>query len=202
MRYFEEFHAKNSKITLSIDNRVKRLDDCEYYASKISVASNVNNLKSFKFNILHFNDVYQLESTRKEEPVGGIIITVYIYLDLGFARFHSVIENYRSSYPKESTLLLFSGDCFSPSTHSIITKGKHMIQPLNCLNIDAACLGNHDLDFGFDVATVLLSQTNFPWVLSNVVNSKNSLPLVGTHLYTIINREDVRIGIIGLAEKY
>jgi 5'-nucleotidase len=72
--------------------------------------------------ILHFNDAYKLEPF-KSEPVGG------------FARFYS-------SWIAEETpgcLRLFSGDVFNPSLESTVTKGKHMVQPLNALKLDASC---------------------------------------------------------------
>lgn len=45
-----------------------------------------------------------------------------------------------------------------------------MVPVLNRLQIDVACYGNHDFDFGESRLTELSMQTNFPWVLSNVVS--------------------------------
>jgi 5'-nucleotidase len=52
-----------------------------------------------EFFILHFNDVYNIESN-SQEPVGGA------------ARFITVLENLISQKP---TLVFFSGDALSPS---------------------------------------------------------------------------------------
>lgn len=49
--------------------------------------------------IIHFNDVYNVESRTSPEPVGGA------------ARFCSAIKSFQHLHP----LILFSGDCFSPS---------------------------------------------------------------------------------------
>ena len=48
--------------------------------------------------------------------------------------------------PKPCTV--FSGDVFAPSLMSTVTKGKHMVKYLNMMGITAACIGNHDFDFG------------------------------------------------------
>jgi 5'-nucleotidase len=71
--------------------------------------------------ILHFNDAYKLEPF-KSEPVGG------------FARFH-----YAWMAEEKASLRLFSGDVFNPSLESTVTKGKHLVEPLNALKLDASC---------------------------------------------------------------
>ena len=52
-----------------------------------------------KLTLIHFNDVYNVESREKEEPVGGA------------ARMRTAIKQYSDKNP----LILFSGDCFAPS---------------------------------------------------------------------------------------
>lgn len=68
--------------------------------------------------ILHYNDVYHLDPS-SAEPVGGI------------ARFITVCKEYREHdrYRGQPDLVtLFSGDVFSPSLESSVTKGSSMIQ--------------------------------------------------------------------------
>lgn len=62
-----------------------------------------------------------------------------------------------------------------------------------------ACLGNHDLDFGIERAIELNSQTNFPWLLSNLHASDGS-PLAGTKDTHVIEKHGLRFGFMGLAE--
>lgn len=66
------------------------------------------------------------------EPVGGI------------ARFQAVANYYRNNpaYAGQPKLItLFSGDAFSPSLESSVTKGGHMVSILNNIGTDAACVG-------------------------------------------------------------
>lgn len=105
--------------------------------------------KNERLNIIHFNDVYNIEPNT-QEPVGGA------------SRFITAIEHLMSKAP---TLVLFSGDALSPSNISMLCKGKQMIQVLNKCHINAACLGNHDFDFGLDVLVNHICDSNFTWLL-------------------------------------
>ncbi len=98
-------------------------------------------------------------------------------------------------------LVLFSGDCFSPSILSSVTKGSHMVPVLNMMGVHAATIGNHDEDFGDDVAARLVDQTNFPWILSNVFDGMTGAQLAGTALTKMLEWYGIKIGILGLAEK-
>jgi 5'-nucleotidase len=93
----------------------------------------MNSAEKESFRIIHFNDVYDLQPGEKE-PIGGV------------AHFKTAIDQYKTS----NTLVLFSGDVFSPSVLSNVYKGHQMIEPMNSFGIDAACLGNHDFDYPID----------------------------------------------------
>lgn len=134
-------------------------------------------------HIIHFNDVYNLHEKEKE-PVGGA------------ARFITAVESFKHLNP----LVLFSGDMFSPSKLSQTMKGKQMLNFTDNFKIDVACVGNHDFDFGVDHFIKLKNQTNFPWLLTNVFDSKTNKPFGDTIDHVILEHEGIKIGIIGLAE--
>ena len=91
---------------------------------------------------------YNIEE-KSGDPVGGA------------TRFTAAIQNFIQNVP---TLVLFSGDAFSPSNRmvwlsysihelvfahfsisvSTLFKGKQMAEVLNLCHIKAACIGNHD----------------------------------------------------------
>ncbi|CAG8612176.1 52_t:CDS:2, partial [Racocetra fulgida] len=138
--------------------------------------------------ILHFNDVYHLLS-QKHEPVGGA------------ARFATVVKEFRKNYGIENSYVFFSGDAFNPSVESSISKGLHMVPSLNDFGLDAACLGNHDFDFGLPTLKGLISLTNFPWLLSNVVDSKTDESPAGSKKFVVLEKGGLKLGIVGLVEK-
>lgn len=76
-----------------------------------------------------------------------------------------------------------------------------MTDVLNELQINAACIGNHDFDFGIDHLIDLTSSNNFPWILSNVLDAETEEPLANAKFKHIIEIKGLKIGIIGLAEE-
>ena len=51
---------------------------------------------------------------------------------------------------------------------SNVTKGEQMPLVLNACDVQAAVVGNHDLDFGRPAMAKLIGQCNFPWLMANV----------------------------------
>ena len=85
-------------------------------------------------HILHFNDAYELESSiggPPNAPVGGA------------ARFASLVEACRTDASASGavSLLVTSGDHFSPSLLSVVSRGSHMVPILGALGVGAACVG-------------------------------------------------------------
>lgn len=142
-------------------------------------------LKGKNLRIIHFNDVYNIEESEKE-PVGGA------------ARFSTAVHQIQKTAP---SLTVFSGDAFSPSKLSLYAKGQQMIDVLNKLNIDAACIGNHEFDMGLDNLEKLLDESNFPWLLSNVYDSQTESTLLKLDTQVVFNIDNVKVGLFGLAEK-
>lgn len=134
-------------------------------------------------HILHFNDVYQIFEWKKE-PVAG------------YARFKTAINHFQNLDP----LILFSGDAFSPSTLTPITRGSHMASALNDLGVHASCMGNHEFDIEYEELEKRVKDANFPWLLTNVLNADTGKPLAGAKEFHIIEKFGHKIGIFCLAE--
>uniref|UniRef100_UPI00398EC83B mannosylglucosyl-3-phosphoglycerate phosphatase-like isoform X1 n=1 Tax=Pristiophorus japonicus TaxID=55135 RepID=UPI00398EC83B len=134
--------------------------------------------------ILHFNDVYEIQS-RSEEPVGGA------------SRFATALKQFKTLNP----LILFSGDCLNPSLLSTTTKGRHMIPILNTFGVQCAVFGNHEFDFGVDLLEEIISEMNFPWLLSNVYDLFTSEPLGHGIESRIMEWNGMKIGLMGLVEE-
>ncbi|KAF7278511.1 mannosylglucosyl-3-phosphoglycerate phosphatase isoform X2 [Rhynchophorus ferrugineus] len=135
--------------------------------------------------ILHYNDVYNVESRPSPEPVGGA------------ARFCTAMKSFQHLNP----LILFSGDAFSPSMLSTFTKGEQMVPVLNDVGTHCAVLGNHDFDHGLEVLSQWVAQTEFPWLMSNVVDNETGRPLGEGRITHVVHWSGHRIGLVGLVEK-
>jgi 5'-nucleotidase len=138
-----------------------------------------------RLTIIHFNDVYNIEA-REKEPVGGA------------ARFKTAIDYHSDKNP----LVLFSGDALAPSKMSVVTLGRQMVPVLNMCGVKGAVFGNHDFDHGVDHLIDITHQTEFPWLLTNVVNIHTAGdPLADGQRCVIINWDRVKVGLMGLVER-
>jgi len=82
-----------------------------------------SNMTSTYLPILHFNDVYRV-TPQKLSPNKSETIDV--------TQFAALVDDIRDQWPSRSEgqkdgLLLFSGDVFSPSVESSVTRGSHMV---------------------------------------------------------------------------
>ncbi|KIJ34629.1 hypothetical protein M422DRAFT_213016 [Sphaerobolus stellatus SS14] len=143
---------------------------------------------SQSLRILHFNDVYRV--TPQKTPQGNISVTQFAQL-----------LSSRANATQERALVLFSGDAFSPSVESTVTRGSHMVPVLNEFKLDVALTGNHDFDFGYPHLTKLIKDCNFPWILSNIHDSETGAVPEGLKEFIILERGDIKIGVIGVAEQ-
>ena len=113
--------------------------------------------------ILHFNDSYNIQT--EDDGAGGA------------GRFVSALNYYQDLCKKDGEyecLTLFSGDLLGPSLISTWYEGEQMVLPFNKMQVDVACVGNHDLDFGINQMMKCLDQTmsgdgKCQWILSNLV---------------------------------
>jgi 5'-nucleotidase len=76
-----------------------------------------------------------------------------------------------------------------------------MVPALNAIGIHTACYGNHDFDFGLDKLVKLASGTNFPWLISNVMDKATGRPLAEGMGTRMLDFHGHKIGLVGLVEK-
>ncbi|KAJ8594242.1 Metallo-dependent phosphatase [Rhizopogon salebrosus TDB-379] len=150
-----------------------------------------------RISIAHFNDVYRV-SPQKFAKSSSETIDV--------SKFGGLLDSVRAQWQngldgKSNGLTLFSGDAFSPSMESSVTRGDHMMAILNALDVDAAVAGNHDFDYGYPHFCKLTKRGNFPWLLSNIIDENTGHVPVPLQEFQVVERGGVRIGLIGLGEK-
>lgn len=129
---------------------------------------------------LHTNDVYEIA------PVNG---------RGGFAPLATLLEQERAR--SEHTITTFGGDLISPSVLSGLTQGAQMIEFMNVLGTDVAVPGNHEFDFGPEVAAARIQASEFPWLGTNL-RGPDGGPAVGTVDLEMIDIGGYKIGLFGL----
>jgi 5'-nucleotidase/UDP-sugar diphosphatase len=153
--------------------------------------TNSNNLK--KLTILYTNDIH---SHFEPFKVGWISNTRLVG---GFANIATIVKSEKIADP--NTLYFDAGDFFTGPNFCSLTKGEAVIDVLNNLSIDAACIGNHELDYGWQNMLKQFKNAKFPILNGNIFISKTD-NLVWNHPYMIIEKNSVKIGVIGLHGKF
>ncbi|MDE2792644.1 MAG: 5'-nucleotidase C-terminal domain-containing protein [Paracoccaceae bacterium] len=130
--------------------------------------------------IIHFNDLDRMGEKRGR---GGV------------ARLASVINAERAK--GGHVLVTFGGDTISPSLMSGLDEGAHMIDLLNGLGLTAMVLGNHEFDFGPDVAMQRIAEAEFPILGANHRCADGEI-VDGAEPSMMVDVGDFSIGILGL----
>ncbi len=129
---------------------------------------------------LHTNDVYEIS------PKGG---------RGGLAELMTLLKAERAN--AERSITTFGGDLISPSVMSGLTKGAQMIELMNALGTDVAVPGNHEFDFGPEIAAERIADSRFPWLGTNILG-QDGTQAVGTVASHMISVGDYEIGFLGL----
>jgi 2',3'-cyclic-nucleotide 2'-phosphodiesterase (5'-nucleotidase family) len=138
--------------------------------------------------IFHFNDIHGYIAARRGPDgvsCGGLALLASA---LAEGRRGALWRNARS-------ILLFAGDMFSGTPVVEATRGECMISLFNDLRVTAACLGNHEFDYGPEVLARRLSEARFPILATNVSTSLT----IGSRLgrLALLPAGPLRIGLIG-----
>jgi 2',3'-cyclic-nucleotide 2'-phosphodiesterase (5'-nucleotidase family) len=113
----------------------------------------------------------------------------------GYAKLVTILRD--ADVEAENVIFLHAGDAISPSLLSGFDQGAHMIELLNELPLEAFTMGNHEFDFGPDVAAERVAEATFPVVNSNVKTAGGEL-FPGTVESLMLEIEGVMFGFYGL----
>lgn len=133
-----------------------------------------------KLTIVHFSDLDRME---EKSGRGGV------------ARLASVIAAERRR--GGNVLVTFAGDAISPSLLSGLDRGAHMIALLNRLGLTAMTLGNHEFDFGPEVAQRRIAEASFPVLGANHRDADGEI-IDGAKASIMVAAGRFKIGIFGL----
>jgi len=120
----------------------------------------------------------------------------------GLARISAYNKKVRLS--QKNVLVLNAGDMASGTAVFSLFKGDPIFHVLNTMSMDAAVLGNHDFDYGWQRIRHYRKIAEFPLLCANAyVSGRDGKPrLVGDKAYRIFTYGELRIAVIGvLTEK-
>jgi 2',3'-cyclic-nucleotide 2'-phosphodiesterase (5'-nucleotidase family) len=133
-----------------------------------------------KITFLHTNDVYEIS------PKNG---------QGGLAELMTLLEAERAA--GDHVITTFGGDLFSPSILSGLLEGAQMVDLFNALKVDVAVPGNHEFDFGPEVAAKRIGESKFPWLGTNVLGADGK-PAIGMAESHMMTAGDFKVGFFGL----
>ena len=129
---------------------------------------------------LHVNDVYEIAPKRGKG---------------GFAPLMTLLERERAASPH--TVTTFGGDLFSPSVLSGLTQGAQMVEMMNAIGTDLAVVGNHEYDFGPEVAARNFAASAFPWLGANALGP-DGMPAGGLVATRFMETGGFKVGFFGV----
>ncbi|SDW82307.1 bifunctional metallophosphatase/5'-nucleotidase [Thiocapsa roseopersicina] len=138
--------------------------------------------------LLHFNDIHgQLEPY--EDPRDGTERG-------GIARLAATVAEVRAEDPSRPVVLLFAGDLLQGTLTSSLFLGVPDVVLLGRMGVDAAVMGNHELDYGQEVFRRLTEEAAFPFLSANVASDPEPLPVLSS---VVIERPDApKVAVLGL----
>jgi 2',3'-cyclic-nucleotide 2'-phosphodiesterase (5'-nucleotidase family) len=116
--------------------------------------------EALPLTILHFNDLHgQLEPV--EDRASGKTFG-------GIARLAGAVRAIRAEDPARPVIVLFGGDLLQGTVTSTVFLGLPDLAFLGDLGVDAAVMGNHELDYGQAHFRDLLKEARFPVLAANL----------------------------------
>lgn len=94
-------------------------------------------------------------------------------------------------------MVVDSGSTLFGTPLSLSAEGKPLVEAMNIMEYDAMNVSAQDLVLGIDTLLALSEQAHFPFVSANLVKEDGSLVF---EPYTIVNKGNLRIGVIGIIE--
>ncbi|MCY9657462.1 5'-nucleotidase C-terminal domain-containing protein [Paenibacillus chondroitinus] len=109
-----------------------------------------------------------------------------------------IVTDFRAVNP-EGTVVVDGGDAWQGTLISNTTNGQSVMDTMAQVKYDAAAIGNHEFDFGRDVLINNIKNAKFPILGANIIDTKTGERVDWTQPYVIIEKDGLKIGIIGFA---
>ncbi len=95
------------------------------------------------------------------------------------------------------TLRLDAGDEMQGTLASNLVYGRSSVAALSLLGVQAAAVGNHDLDWGPDSLAARMSEARYPWLAANIIDSITGLPPAWARAMAVVSAGPYRIAVVG-----
>jgi 2',3'-cyclic-nucleotide 2'-phosphodiesterase / 3'-nucleotidase / 5'-nucleotidase len=97
------------------------------------------------------------------------------------------------------TVRLDGGDQMRGTLDSDLTFGASSVAAFELLGLDAAAVGNHDLDWGVESLISRQREARYPWLAANVFRVEDGKRPEWATPFTTVERDGVKVGVVGYA---
>ncbi len=153
-------------------------------AAELRAAARPVRLRILATSDLHGALQPAVHSWSKGRPVGGIV----------------AIDRLMDSLEADCacpTLRLDGGDQMQGTLVSNLSYGRSTVAAFNALGLDAAAIGNHDLDWSPDTLRARMAEAAYPWLGANVFDSVTGRRPAWVASHRIVAAGDLRVAVIG-----
>ncbi|MBP1967350.1 5'-nucleotidase C-terminal domain-containing protein [Paenibacillus aceris] len=116
----------------------------------------------------------------------------------GIETLGGIVSDFRTVNPN-CTVVVDGGDAWQGTLISNTTNGQSVMDTMAQVKYDAAAIGNHEFDFGRDVLINNIKNAKFPILGANIIDTKTGKQVDWTQPYVIVEKDGLKIGIIGFA---
>jgi len=156
----------------------------EQAAGELRAAARPVRLRILATSDLHGALQPAVHTWSKGRPVGGI----------------AAIDRLMDSLEAEcacATLRLDGGDQMQGTLISNLSYGRSTVAAFNALGLDAAAVGNHDLDWSPDTLRARMAEATYPWLGANVFDSVTGRRPAWIASHALVEAGDLRVAVIG-----
>ncbi|PAV30691.1 bifunctional metallophosphatase/5'-nucleotidase [Virgibacillus profundi] len=126
--------------------------------------------------------------------------------DIGLTKYATIVKQIRKE--NEHVIVLDNGDLIQGTplmTHYVkehTEKENPMIGIMNRIGIDAGVIGNHEFNFGAEILSDAINQSNFPWLSANILNENTGKPKFGPPYIIKTLDNGIKVAIVGITTHY
>lgn len=106
---------------------------------------------------------------------------------------------HRDHLNADNSIILDNGDMWTGPTESTLLRGESVVEAYNAMGVSAANVANHEFDFGIEMLRARTQEAKFPFLGANIVLAGTMKNPDFVKPYTIVERQGVKIGVIGLS---
>lgn len=117
--------------------------------------------------------------------------------EIGIFKYASFVKD-EMNKTEEDDLLLSNGDLWQGRYESNVNHGQMLNEVAEYMNYEAFNIGNHEFDWGQENIKNNQARTKMPFLGANIVDYNTKRLVNYLQPYTVIERNDVKIGVIGV----